>query len=285
MKAFYSLIKISPNPTAGDLIAVGIIMADPSGVFIKISENKLKLAHSLLGEDSFLFDFIVKQIKNKVTEANQNMALNRSQLFTFDHIFTEEYFEYLNRYSNNLIQFSKPISLLENSSFVNIHKLYNLLVDADAESELQNETHDEVVFLQKIEEKLVSRVKDKVHTHICFDEKIIPSLYFRFEMDCIGLNGIFTGAKSLYFNKSYQTIHTQVSDYITLITEIEKKFDKVLSSNNFYLICDEPKKASKDYLLWEKFSTLGKIKVIASDETEMIAEQIEKSEAKTFLTL
>lgn len=283
MKTFYSLIKVSPNPSAGDLLTIGIVVADQSGVFVKISDSKLKIAHSILSENAALIDFFIKQIKSKETEANNIIKGNESLLFVNNHLFNSDYFDYLNKYSNNLIQFTKPIALFDTISPDNIDKLFCLLVDSETQTISRVENNQELIFDAKIEENLVAKVKSRVHTNICFDDKIIPSLYFRFEMDCIGLNGVFTGAKSLYFNKSPQTIHTQVSDYITLITELEKKYIKE-GDNNFYLISDEPLRNSKEHLLWEKVRSLKKIKLITSDEIDVVTEYIETSNAKTFLS-
>jgi Protein of unknown function (DUF3037) len=283
MKTFYSLIKISPNPSAGDLLTIGIIVVDQSGVIVKVSDNKLKLSYSTQNENSALIEFIVKQIKKKVEEVNNLIPENTTLLFENIHLFNPEYFEYLNRYSNNLIQFTKPIALYDNMTPENINKLFNLFVDTESHTETKLENNQETIFDEKIEKKLLLRVKNRVHTNIWFDDTVIPSLYFHFKMDCIGLNGVFTGAKSLYFNKSQQTIHTQVSDYITLITEIEKKYNRE-TKNNFYLIADEPNKGSKEHLLWEKIHSLTKIKLIISDDIDEVAELIEKNDAKTFLS-
>lgn len=284
MKTFYSLIKVSPNPSAGDLFTIGIVVADQSGVFVKVSENKIKTAHTLLSENSALVDFIIKQIVHRAIEANKLIAENKTLLFENNHLFNSEYFGYLSRYSNNLIQFTEPIALFDAITLENNEKLFCLFVDSDLQTESKLNDSNETVFIEKIENNLLSRVKERVHTNISFDDKIIPSLYFRFEMDCIGLNGVFTGAKSLYFNKTEKTIHTQVSDYITLITEIEKKYNKEVD-NNFYLIADEPERNTKEHLLWEKVRSLNKIKLITSDDTDIVAEYIEKSDSKKFITV
>jgi hypothetical protein len=283
MNAFYCLVKVSPNPSAGDLITIGIIVADESGVLIKFSDNKLNIVQTLLGKNFIVIDFIVKQLKNKVVETNSIITNNQTLLFKKDHFFRSEYFEYLSRYSNNLIKFSKPIDYFDSVSEGNFNKLFVLFVDGKAEAHKKAMNNQETIFLDKIEKKLVGRVQNKVHTNISFDDKIIPSLYFRIEMDCIGRNGVFTGAKSLFFNKSIQTIHSQVSDYITLITELENNYNQP-KDNNFYLITDEPQNNTKEHFLWTKVKALNKIKVISSDESEIVADKIEKSGAKTFLS-
>lgn len=282
MQTFYSLLKVSPNSLAGDLLTIGIIVASQTTVFVKISSNKLKVVHSILKENAILVDFFIKQVRLKASESNKLISENNTLLFEKSHIFSLDYFNYLSKYSNNLIQFTKPTALFDTINSENVERLFCLLVDSEIQTETKVDNNLELAFESKIEKNLVERVKNKVHTHICFDDKIITSLYFRFEMDCIGLNGAFTGAKSLYFSKSKETIHTQVSDYITLITEIEKKYNKE-GNNKFYLISDEPEQNSKEHLLWEKVRSLKKIKLITSADIEEVVGYIETSEAKTFL--
>jgi hypothetical protein len=284
MKTFYSLIRVSPNPSAGDMFTIGIVVADQSGVFVKVSENKLKTVHSLLSENLTLVEFVIKQIKLKEAESNSLIKENNSILFENNHLFNPEYFGYLSRYSNNIIQFTPPVSLFDKVSPESVDKLFCLFVDAEVQIESKIDNRQEIVFAEKIERKLVSRVKNRVHTNIFFDDKIISSLYFRLQMDCIGLNGVFTGAKSIYFNKSIPTIDTQISHYFTLIAELEKNYNKE-ANNKFFLIADEPHQNTKEHLLWEKVKSLKKIKLITSDDTDEVAENIEDSNAKTFLPI
>lgn len=282
MNTFYSLIKVSPNPAAGDTITIGILVAGKSRIYIKISDNKLSFLKKILSDNIAIIDYVIKEIKLKVYEANNTIETNKNVLFESKHMFSIEYFDYLNRYSNNLLQFGKPISLYDNVSDDNVNKLFSLLVDSEMESEITSYIFQENTFIEKIQNKLISRVQNRVHTNYLFDDKLFPGLFFRVQMDCIGLNGVFTGAKSLIFNKGIHTLGTHVSEYITLIAEIEKKYNKE-TGNNFYLIADEPAKNTHEYNFWQKIRELKKIKLITSDETEEIAEKIEKSDSKKFL--
>lgn len=56
----------------------------------------------------------------------------------------------------------------------------------------------------------------------------------------IGLNGVFTGAKSISFEKTTQTIDMQLSHYFTIADLLERKHQKHKEDNNFFLIADEP---------------------------------------------
>lgn len=281
MKAFYSLVKVSPNPSADDSITIGLILADSNEVKFKYSELKLKYLRNFVKNTS-LVEFVLTKISERVKDTNLQIQQSKSELFEIDHFFKFEYFSYLRNYNNNLIRFSDPKMILSNENQATFDNIYSIFVEPNETQEVHRVNLVQDNFHDKIEQNLISRVKDKVHTKVIFDEKIIPSLYFKFEMDCIGLNGVFTGAKSLLFNKTFQTLHSHVSDYVTLITEIEKKYNKV-GDNKFYLIADEPNQNTKEHELWTKVRSLTKLKLITSDEVELVAENIETSGAGTFI--
>ncbi|MCD8528657.1 MAG: hypothetical protein LRY27_01460 [Chitinophagales bacterium] len=112
----------------------------------------------------------------------------------------------------------------------------------------------------------------------------MPTIYFNYEIDCIGLNGAFIGAKSIDFEKSYQTIDKEVSHYYALISSLSSKHKKSLEDNNFYLIANEPKLInSKEYALWDSVYKNSVIKILHPEESDKIADLIEEKEAKTFI--
>ena len=142
------------------------------------------------------------------------------------------------------------------------------------------------MFFDKVETRLISRVKDRVHIRQNIDSKIVPSLFNPFQIDCIGLNGVLVGAKALPFTQSKETLHKSVNTYISIIAQLSSKYNKSLDSNNFFLIADQPDKKTPEYKLWKQlFNDEKLLKVISSDESDQIAELIENNNASTFLSI
>lgn len=285
MKTFYSIINISPNPTAKESISVGLLLVSPKKIWVQFANKKMKIAGSLLDEEESALDYFKKQITAKVKEQNLLLQKNASdnELFKYEQILSFEYFEYLNVYNNNLLQFSKPVFVVDNVSEDIFNKLFSVLVTKEIPVQDSNQTN-EVEFYNRIETKLIKKVESKVHTRQSFNSKMLPALYFTFEMDCIGLNGVFTGARSISFEKSTQTIDMQLSHYFALTDLLERKHQKHKEENNFYLIADEPeRKKSKEHEYYQKIRQQDKFKVISSDESELVAEKIENTGAKKFL--
>jgi len=129
-------------------------------------------------------------------------------------------------------------------------------------------------------------VVERVHTNYKFKPEKFPSIYFPYEMDCIGLNGSLIGAKSLSFDKSLQVIDKDISHYFTLISSLTSKYNKSLKDNSFYLISEEPKKIeSKEHKLWESVRFNELISVINPEESNQVADLIIEKEAVKFLDL
>jgi len=145
-------------------------------------------------------------------------------------------------------------------------------------------SNEYVVSQEIITKNLIDKVNTKVHTHYKFKPEVFPSIYFPYEMDCIGLNGSLIGAKSLSFNKSLQVIDKNISHYFTLISSLSSKYNKSLKDNNFYLISEEPSEiSSKEHKLWESVRYNELISVINPEESNKVADLIIEKNATKFL--
>lgn len=284
MKTYYSIIKVVSNSLSNDSVGVGMVMSDEEKFFIKFSDQKIKIAKNLLGESNNFIDFFLSQIKNTIQKINKD---SESELFNNSKFINSEYIHYLHKYSNNIIQYQEPKFIAEQNNIENFNNLFELLIDKNMYKKIAKPKPDTYLKAKKIiEKKLILRVKNKVHTNIKFTNKILPSLYFNYEMDCIGLNGVFTGAKSLNFNQSEQTIQKELSNYFALSNILENTHNKYGAKNNFYLISEEPKNGnSKEHQLWEKISYLKRFKLIQPEESEKVAIKIEETKAGIFLDL
>jgi len=283
METFYSIIRLAPNPSGGDSLSIGLLLRDFSGFRVLFSENKKKAAKSLLYNNGGIVEFITRQIEQKVQELNEEIKQNESKLNNIPNLINSEYFSYLNNYSNGVLQFSKPTLLNDQIDSDKFKKLFEILVDKLAVDKIDNYDTKRIEFNQTIESKLISRIKDKVHTHLKLDNKAIESMYYQFEIDCIGLNGALVGAKSLHFSMSSHTLDTQISHYTNLITLLSLSHDLPLRDNNFFIIADEPEINSPEHKIWVSIQKQPTFKVINSEQSDRVAQIIEETNATKFL--
>jgi len=287
MKSFYSLIKITLNDMSNDSLTIGMLLSTPVGLKLQFSKSKIHLSKSLLPIENSVVDFLVNEIQAKVEEQNNYISDHKNEIFELKHLLDSNYFTYLSKYSNGLLQFTAPNFIADSIDDSKFNKLFVLLVDNFEQKEVKDKSikDEEKRFFEKIDIQLTQRVKDKVHTNYTFDNQIFPSLFNPFQIDCIGLNGIFVGAKALPFWHSKETLQKNVNSYINVIANLSITYNKQLDGNKFFLIADEPKNDSPNHALWQQlFKERTLLTVINSDESEKVAELIEKNHSKVFIS-
>src|SRR5690554_3137336 len=233
MKAFYTLIQLAPNTATNDVVGIGMLLFDGNKFRYHLSNSKLKPAKKLLQNKEVNIDFLLGQIRDKFDTINKDDKELR--LFNIEKLSEVSYFEYLNRYSNGILRFTNPVALYEAIDDAAYSKLVQVLFgESDLKQSVahkKNEQSQQVIY-----EKLIRKVKHQVHTHYNFNSEVLPSIYFSFEMDCIGKNGSLIGAKSVSFDRSLQTIDKDISHYFALISSLSSIYNKSLKENDFYLI-------------------------------------------------
>lgn len=284
MNSFYTIVKIARGQTSHDSIAIGLIAFSDGSYEILFSDRKIKIARTLLGDDSDLIEFFETQLINWIDSLNKSLVTSESLIFP-EKAIGADYFDYLSRYSNNLIQFSKPFLLERKISGSDFKELFSLLIDNENQIHLEKNVNYED-FTERIRTNLIDEVKDKVHVYAKLTEKEIPSLYFPFDMDCIGMNGVITAAKSIDFNRTELSIDRNLSHYFQVSSLIVRSYGKAKMDNNFFLIADEPNAInSKEHQIWEKLKKQQQFVLINSEESGLVTSKINETKAHKFLNL
>lgn len=281
MKTFYTIIKLSPNTVAGDSLSIGLLVCRGKEYWLKISETRKNIAKKLLNDKEKSADFALKQLSAYLKKIKTEAV--KEQLFSLEAFITRDYLDYLNVYANGILQFSKTSVLdddFDNEKFI---KLYSLLIEKFEVEQYSQLKQIRSNFYQKVNTGLITKVEDKIHTHISLNDHNLKSLYFNIDMDCIGKNGSFVGAKSLTMDHTVPTLKRNVSEYVTLIALLSQQYQKNLDSNRFYLIADEPPFKSEEHKFWQEMREVPAFTMIPSDEVEQVTEVVEKSGATRFL--
>lgn len=283
MESYYTLIKISPNPSAGDLITIGLLLKTVNKVFLRFSENKIRIAQRFLSLEENLISYFKKQLENKVFSLNEEFKNKTENLFDLTLLINSDYFSHLNKISNNLIQFSEPSFIATDFNEELFSKFYNKMVDK-ADAELVSEISEEIALYDNVREKLINRLENKIHTNIDINKRILPSLNFTLNIDCLGKNGTIIAAKAFNFEATARTIESNLIRYNVVLTKLNEKY----GTNGYesFIIADEPtQKESENYNIWE---TLIKAKqkefeIVKSDGIENVANYIESKNSQKFL--
>jgi len=284
-ETFYTIIKIAPNPVSGDNLSIGLLLRDGNKFWLHFSDEKKSVAKRLLGSKEDAIDFIVKQIEQKVEEANKYNSQN--SLFDIKDFLTSDGVSHLNVYFNGILRFSEPSFLNDTITDDKFIKLFKLIIDKTYQKEKTQPDIKETEFRNIIETKLIKRVETRVHTNIELTPEKLPGLYYNFNVDCIGLNGAFIGAKAISFHKKYETIDKELSHYFGLISLLNLKYpDRKIKEDKYFVIGDEPIDASsKEHKTWENIRNNPAVTLIHSEQSDLVAEKIEITKAKTFLPI
>lgn len=279
MKFYYTILKISPNTSSGDSVSIGLLAFNKKEAIVSFSESRRILAKKLVSPD--LVDFFCKQIIAKVKELNKAKKSGHDSLFNDDFVFEPSYIDYLSNYSNGLLQLSKATVFLKGLSTDNFNLLFETLIDKLEERPASRKKTGEIARI--VQEKLINRVKDKVHTNIKLDGSLVPNLYFTYDMDCIGKNGVLVGAKTIDFTNKRQAIDYTISHYNSLIAFLSVEHKKEITKNSFYLIAEEPStQNTAEYEIWDSIQQNPLFKIINPEQSDVVAKRIEDSKATKF---
>jgi hypothetical protein len=284
MNSFYSIIKIARGQTSHDSIAIGLIAFSNERYEILFSDRKIKIARNLLSDDTDLIDFFENQLTDWIGNLNESLNSSGSLIFK-EKTVDADYFDYLSRYSNNLIQFTPPFLLGKSIDSNDFRELFALLIDNEFQvSHKENVYYKD--FMERIRIRLIDEVKDKIHVYAKLTDKVIPSLYFPFDMDCIGMNGVITAAKSIDFTRTEFSIDRNLSHYFQVSTLLVRSYNRTKEDNNFFLIADEPDEInSKEHHIWEQLKKQQQFVLINSQESDRVASKIYETKAHKFLKL
>lgn len=282
MKKFYTIIQLAPNKAAGDTVAIGMLLFDGSKLKYYISDKKKNIALKLLNDKNVDIDFFIKQITNKCDIINNDID-ERNLFNKYDKISDVSYINYLSNYSNGLLKFSKPTVFFDEVDDFKFNDLINLFFN---ETIFKNEIviHNEINIEAIVQNELIKKVTNKIHTNYKFSPNNLNSIYFPFEMDCIGLNGSLIGAKLMSFEKSKTTLDKNLSHYFTLISMLSSKYNKSLKDNKFYLITEEPSEInSEEHRVWESIIKNELVTLIHPEQSNTVADLVFEKNASKFL--
>lgn len=284
METFYTIIKIAPNTIAGDSLSIGLLLRDGNRFWLHFSPEKKTIARQLLGSKGDIVDFTVKQIQQKVHETNELLKTEANSLFGITQLLTSDRFNYISTYSNGIIRFTEPAFLNDKINEEKFVKLFQLLIDKTYQKEKPEVDLREEKFKTTVQNKLIKRVQNKVHTNLELTPEKLPGLYFNFNIECLGKNGAFVGAKVIPFNKRNETIDKELSHYLGLITTLGLKYAERKGQDKFYIIGDEPTDInSREHRTWENIKNNPAVTLLYAEESDKVAEDIEKTNATQFL--
>lgn len=285
---FYTLLRVVPNPASGEAVVIGLVLFDGTRHEMQVSTLKLRLAVWLAKQAETTIRYAVRQIEARV-EADttvRRQALLTGSLPESSRLMNRADWEYLARYSNGMVRVDSlmNVALFPDDDVTTVfNQLYANLVDAN-EPLKPNRVKP---LVKGAVRTLIQRVKSTVHTNVKLTPKLLPDLFFNLSLDCVGMNGSLIGAHSLPIDQlGIDTLQQHFSECRFAIKSLSEHYKPHKpQSNVLYLLADEPdEQVDPDkHKFWRAIQGEPMLKVLPTDEAELIADQIERTGAKMFL--
>jgi hypothetical protein len=283
MKAFYTIIKIAPNSAVGDTVSIGLLLFQNNKFWLKFSEEKKQISKRLINNNPETVDFVTKKISQQIKKLNGQFIQSEKEFFQINNVIN---FNYLSAYCNGVLQFSNPLLLNDIINPQKFEKLFELLIDNSHQPSKKGKDKISDTLYDAVDRMLIKKVNRQIHTNINITAKILPSMYFQYEMDCIGMNGTLVGAKLIPFDRTQVSLDKDISHYIALISLLSTHYKKDVTKNHFFVIADEPLSVkSPEHKTFVDIQKNPLFKVVPSTKIAEIAKDIKKSKAKRFLEI
>jgi hypothetical protein len=280
MKAFYTILYATLNPVIREQISVGLMLTGENEVFFDYSQKKLSHLNAFMPKHANqLLKDALKNIRHTVDKTKEQQELDGLDLDIKglkERVFTEQYIDYLSRYNKNLLSFSSPVQIDIKPDEENFKVLFEKYIYKEPSS---------VKYLIKsihtnVEEKLYPRIKGKVNLDADLGIQDIETLAIPVRVNFIGKNEQPVAGKTIDFQSGNYHLEANFGHFISLI----KAFDDKKEKGKYYVIGDEPeKKYEKQHNLWKHIQGLHYMDLVPSNETDRIAEYIEKHHVQPYL--
>lgn len=189
MKPFYSVLYIKSESISEEKIAVGMFLNAEKKPIFDYSEDKLRIAAKIVESDAVnSVEKVLKNIKKKVSSYSKDKK--QTEAFNIEP-FTSTYFEYLSRYSNNLLIYSKPSENMGDFENDDFKSLFRLLIDKNY-GVIEEKP---ISFKEKAEKRLkASKVSERLDIKYRVPKNRVKSILSNKEVDYIGVNdSIYSG--------------------------------------------------------------------------------------------
>jgi len=252
MKSFFNIISINTNSYSSENIVVGLLAISSGQIYYGFSKEKLKLINKMVKEkklESFAKQAL-KQIEVTVKGANNKKIADQQEIGFVPSIFNENYFSYLNKYSNGLINFSEP-------QFVNFD------FDQDKFNQyfqnfigIKNEPKKDftaVSFHQKLKPYFKKEgLSEKADLNYTLDPKKFKKIIQEVQVPLVTKNGSIKIIQEIDFSSGSSTIKNHIYE-TKMIHESFQKFSKPLNCkvDKINIAFEEPDLKTEQHQLFD----------------------------------
>ena len=289
MKSYYSLLRFVSNSLSAENLVLGLVMVGAGGSFFRLSERKVKLAKKLNPAGARLLNFSLRKLTQQFPE---EMGANRLAKESASAPGLLMMLERLSAYQNGLLQFSKPVCVERELSAAMFAQYVDLLIgEAEAAPAVASTASKPSPLSAMVKQQLYEPLRQQVDVDYTLRSEQLPSLFFDFHFDSLGVNGSVYAAKAVDFNSTRRVadIKQDISAYESVIERLNTfASDRGITGEpHCYLIADPYRGSAPSYadlytLLKEQNMPFFNL-VTSADLPDIVAKVVD-SQARKFST-
>ena len=261
MKTFYSILSAVINPSTGEKISVGLLLSDGNRSEFSFSDNRLSLLNGLLDKETRRF---IRQYLKTIENVIEKIDINEMQTSIFEEtgknvIVNEPYISYLNVYNQNVIAFSKPVSIDVPVNDQIFSALFGKFIDHETTPKTNIRKN---ILIVKTE--FLPRVKPYYSIEKELSTSEYPNLILPVTIDLFGKNEDFVIGQFFDLEKNVNFIKNDYFDY--------QQVKETIKTGKRFAISSEPEKNKypQQHYFWNEIRNQPEITYVDINELEII---------------
>lgn len=274
MSSFYSIIYAGINPVAGDKLAVGLFMRGALRPHFAWSRNRVGVVRDLLGRDAHRM--LVMNLKALARECTADAQLSTglfSQIGSGElagQLLQEPYFEYLSKYSRNLLTFGPVTRIDVEADDARFAALFKLLVD-DQELGSSPSPSD----IDEVREGLRTRTAQRLAWEVTLTQAQLPGLLMpSVTIGFHGRNDLDVIGEVVDFMRPNYHLENQLYE----LNDVQRAISERKRLGKAYVVGDEPQASThpKQHATWKAFRAQSRYTVVPSQEVKEVEQYMEE---------
>lgn len=288
MNTFLSILSVKTNNFSNEKITIGLLAVTAGEVFFSYSYGKLKLVSKLInekGSDTFLTN-ILSQINNTIETVKKENDSKQLVTNLNKSLFSTEYFEYLNKYTNGLVQFSEPFFIGVEMNQMSFSSYYEKFIGENMES-VQKE--GSISFQSKLKPFFKKEgLSDKADLKYIMDPDKFKGVLKSVQIPLITVNGSINALQVIDFSSQPKTIANHLYE-TKIIYEALTSFSKDINNKvkKLKVAFEEPKLKTEQHhvfdLAYKEYNAY--FNFINPDQVDTFTEKVSHSNNTKFSAL
>lgn len=260
MKTFYSILSAVINPSTGEKISLGLLLSDGNQSRFSFSENRISLLNDLLDKETRRF---IRQYLKSIENVIEKIDINEMQTSIFEEtgknvIVNEPYIAYLNVYNQNVIAFSKPVSIDVAVNDQIFSTLFGKFID---ETTPKTNIRKNILIVKT---EFLPRVKPYYTIEKELSTSDYPNLVLPVTIDLFGKNEDFVMGQFFDLEKHLNFIKNDYYDY--------QQVQQIIKTGKRFTISSEPDKAKypQQHHFWQEIRKQKGVTYVNINELDTI---------------